>query len=166
MLLSLPLPSSDIGTFFTIAAMRAMVYAEFLTPAVRLTASEIVAGISGKDGLEQAHAIRGWIDSHTEFLRDPDGVEMLHGPAWQVEQIRRNGVVRLDCDDVAMLSAALGKSIGLRARFVVLAFGGAYRHVFTELSPRGGQPAWLDMDVTRDSQTLPPRVTRAFAKDV
>jgi hypothetical protein len=166
MLSSLPLPASDIGTYFTIATMRAMVYAEFLTPAVRLTASDIVGGIGGKDGVSQAHAIRGWLDEHTEFLRDPDGVEMLHGPAWQVNQIRRNGIVRLDCDDVAMLAAALGKAIGLRARFVVIGFGGAYRHVFTELSPRGNPPVWVDMDTTRESQNLPATVTRAFAKDV
>lgn len=166
MLSSLPLPSSDIGTYLTIATMRAMVYAEYLTPTVRLTASEIVAGIGGKDSVSQIHAIREWLDAHTEFLRDPDGVEMLHGPVWQVQQIRKNGVVQVDCDDVAMLSAAIGKAIGLRARFVVIAFGGSYRHVFTELSPRGGAPIWIDMDTTRESQNLPNTVTRAFAKDV
>jgi transglutaminase-like putative cysteine protease len=166
MLASLPLPASDIGVWFTVATMRGMVYREFLSPTVRLTASNIVGGLGGKDGVEQASAIRDWLESHTEFLRDPDNVEMLHGPVWQLQQIHKRGVVRLDCDDVAMLAAALGKAIGLRARFVVLAFGGGgYRHVFTELSPRG-TPQWVDMDVTRESQSLPGGITRAFAKDV
>lgn len=166
MLASLPLPSSDLGTFFTVATMRAMVYREFMSPVVRLTAGDIVAGL-GKDGVEQSHAIRDWIDSHTEFLRDPDGVEMLHGPVWQIQHIRKHGIVRLDCDDVAMLSAALGKAVGLRARFTVLAFGGGgYRHIFTELSPRGVN-AWVDMDVTRNSQILPASgISRAFHKEV
>lgn len=137
--------------------MRAMVYREFMNPLVRLTASEIVGGISGQDGLEQAHAIREYLENHTEFLRDPDGVEMLHGPVWQLQQIRQNGVVRVDCDDVAMLSAALGKAVGLRARFVVVGFGNPkapYRHVWAELSPRN-PPAWIDMDITRPAQGLP-----------
>lgn len=166
MLASLPLPSSDLGVYFTIATMRAMVYREFMLPIVRLTASNVVGGLGGKDGAEQANAIRDWLETHTEFLRDPDGVEMLHGPAWQLRQIHALGVVRLDCDDVAILAAALGKAIGLRARFVVLAFGGGgYRHVFTELSPRG-IPQWVDMDVTRESQSLPGNISRAFVKDV
>lgn len=149
--------------------MRAMVYREFLNPAVRLTAAQIVAGISGQDGVEQAQAIRDWLDSHTDFLRDPDGVEMLHGPVWQVNQIRTHGTEQVDCDDVAMLGAALGKAIGLRARFVVVGFDSpraAYRHVWAELSPRGNVK-WVDMDVTRPSQGLPfDRIARVFTSDV
>lgn len=155
MLSALPLPSSDFGTYWTLAQMRAMVYREFMNPVVRLTATQLVAGIGGKDGVEQAHTIRDFLTQHTEFLRDPDGVEMLHGPVWQLQQIRSRGVVQVDCDDVAMLAAALGKSIGLRARFVVVGFGGKnapYRHVWTEL---GTGNTWVDMDVTRPAQGLP-----------
>jgi len=149
--------------------MRAMVYREFMNPLVRLTASAIVGGINGQDGAEQANAIREYLENTTEFLRDPDGVEMLHGPVWQVQQIRQNGIVRVDCDDVAMLAAALGKSVGLRARFVVVGFGNAkspYRHVWAELSPRNF-PAWVDMDITRPVQGLPfNRVARVLNVDV
>lgn len=173
MLSALPLPSGDLGIYWTVANMRAMVYREYMSPLVRLTAVNIVAGISGKDEVEQAQAIRDWIETHTEFIRDPDGGEMLHGPIWQLRHIRQYGVVRVDCDDVAILSAALGKAIGLRARFVVLALGSrAYRHVFTELSPRGvtgtsgASGGWVDMDVTRDAQMLPHGVSRFFIKDV
>jgi hypothetical protein len=149
--------------------MRAMVYREFMNPLVRLTATEIVAGIGGQDGVEQARSIREYLEAHTEFLRDPDGVEMLHGPVWQLQQIRQRGVVQVDCDDVAMLSAALGKAVGLAARFVVVGFdkrNAPYRHVWAELSPRAKQQ-WVDMDVTRPSQGLPfDRIARAFTKDV
>lgn len=149
--------------------MRAMVYREFLNPSVRLTAARIVAGIDGQDGAEQAQAIRDWLENHTEFLRDPDGVEMLHGPVWQANQINRYGVVQVDCDDVAMLGAALGKAVGLRARFVVVGFDSPrspYRHVWAELSPRARQQ-WVDMDVTRPAQGLPfDRISRVFTSDV
>ena len=140
-----------------------------MLPEVRLTATNIVAGIGGQDGTEQAHAIRNWLETRTEFLRDPDSVEMLHGPAWQVKQVQRNGRVYVDCDDVAMLAAALGKAVGLRARFVVVGFdspASPFRHVWTELSPRTSS-AWVDMDTTRPAQGLPfNRITRAFTMNV
>jgi transglutaminase-like putative cysteine protease len=163
---AVPLPGSDFGTRITLWQMRAMVYREFMNPMVRLTATEIAAGT---DGAEQAHAIRDYLEHRTEFVRDPDGVEMLHGPVWQLQQIRQNGVVRVDCDDVAMLAAALGKAVGLRARFVVVGFDNPrapYRHVWAELSPRN-LPAWVDMDVTRPAQGLPfNRIARVLNVDV
>lgn len=169
MLSALPLPASDFGTFLTLAQMRGMVWREYMTPLVRLTATDIVAGYSSH-GTEQADAIRDYLSMHTEFLRDPDNVEMLHGPVWQLQQIRQRGVVQVDCDDVAMLSAALGKAVGLRARFVVIAFdqpGAPFRHVFTELGQRSANMKWVDMDVTRPAQGLPfNRISRALTKDV
>lgn len=169
MLSALPLPSNDFGTWLTMAMMRGMVGREFLSPLVRLTATQIVAGLGGKDGAEQAHTIREWLESHTEFLRDPDKVEMLHGPVWQLQQIRRNGMAYVDCDDVAMLGAALGKAVGLRARFVAVAFDNPtapYRHVWTELAPPISNQ-WVDMDTTRPAQGLPfNRISRVTTKDV
>lgn len=166
---TLPLPLGDLGTALTLLTMRGMVGIEYLLPIVRLTAADIVAGLDGKDGREQALAIREWLDVHVEFLRDPENVEMLHGPAWQIKQILRGpGIVQVDCDDVAMLGAALGKAIGLRARFVVVGFAPnkPFRHVWSELSPRGNE-AWIDMDVTRPVQGLPTnRIRRAFTMNV
>jgi len=169
MLAALPLPSSDLGTHLTLATMRGMATRDAMTPMVRLTASGIVAGLGGKDGFEQAQIIREYVATHTEFLRDPDMVEMLHGPVWQLQQIQKRGIVQVDCDDVAMLAAALGKSIGLRARFVAVAFGGKnapFRHVWAELAPRMVN-AWVDVDTTRPAQALDfPRVSRVIVKDV
>ncbi len=158
MLAAIPLPSSDFGTYMTLAAMRAMVYREFMAPNVRLMATDIVRGIGGKDGVEQAHAIRDFLEQHTEFLRDPDGIEMLHGPVWQVQQILNRGLVQVDCDDVAMLGAALGKAVGLRARFLAVSFvsvNAPYRHVWAEIGPPSTPQVWIDMDVTRPAQGLP-----------
>jgi hypothetical protein len=158
MLSALPLPTGDLGTFMTLGTMRSMVAREFLLPVVRLTATDIVAGLGGADGVEQAHMIREWIDAHTEFLRDPDKVEMLHGPSWQVQRILQTGRIYVDCDDVAMLAAALGRAVGLRARFVVVGFSrqnAPFRHVWAELSPRRPQPQWIEMDLTRAAQEMP-----------
>ncbi|MGH3589542.1 MAG: transglutaminase domain-containing protein [Pseudonocardiaceae bacterium] len=113
--------------------------------------------------------MREWVEAHTEFLRDPDGAEMLHGPSWQIQTVLTQGRVYVDCDDVAMLAAALGKAIGLRARFVVVAFSSPnapFRHVWTELSPRP-TPQWVEVDVTRPAQGLPFNlITRSIALEV
>lgn len=168
MLSSTPLPGGDLGTMVTLAAMRGMVTRDFLLPIIRLTATKIVTGYSRKDGVEQAHAIRDWLEEHTEFLRDPDQVEMLHGPAWQVQTILTKGRAYVDCDDVAMLGAALGKSVGLRARFVVAAFNtpnSPFRHVWTELSPDSQN--WVELDITRSAQSFVfNRISRAITKEV
>lgn len=170
MLTAFPLPSNDLGTWLTLLAMRSMVVREFMLPVVRLTATNIVAGLGGKDGVAQATEIREWLNQYTEFLRDPDGAEMVHSPSWQIQQVQNNGRVYIDCDDVAVVSAALGKSIGLRARFVVVGFDAPYapfRHVWTELSPVAPMPVWVDMDTTRPAQGLPlDRITRMSFMDV
>jgi len=169
MLSALFMPSSDFGTYLTVGAMRAMVTHDYMLPEVRLTATDIVRGLGGQDGFAQAHAIREYVEQHTEFLRDPDMVEMLHAPVWQLRQIRQRGLVQVDCDDVAMLAAALGKAVGLRARFVAVGFHNTrapYRHVWAELSPRAVN-AWVDVDTTRPAQGLDGlRISRAITKDV
>lgn len=156
MLTSFFLPAGALGTYLTAAKMRTMVQSEYVNPLVRLTATEIVAGIGGRDGVAQSRAIRDWCEDHIEFLRDPDRGEMLHGPCWVISQIRKNDVAYVDCDDVAMVAAALGRSIGLRARFVIVAFGdrrAPYRHVWTELAPPN-KDVWTDVDITRTAHTL------------
>lgn len=150
MLASLPLPGGDFGTYLTIGQMRGMVLREFMLPIVRLSAVQIVAGADAP-----AVAIRNWLEDHTVFQRDPDGMEMLHGPAWQMRQALTAGTVRVDCDDVAMLAAALGKAAGLRARFIVVGFGSPkapFRHVWTELAPPGAP--WTECDITRPAQGI------------
>jgi hypothetical protein len=159
----------DTGTIFTLLTMRGLVFKDYLQPIIRLTAMDIVHGIGGKDGVEQAQAIREWLESNTEFLRDPAGVEMLEGPAWTAKRILTHGRAYLDCDAVAVLGAALGKSVGLRARFKAIAFEtpkSPFRHVFAELASPVGPPQWVDMDVQRMQQNLPPNVTRVLPIEV
>ncbi|MEE8177710.1 MAG: hypothetical protein V3T65_06925 [Acidobacteriota bacterium] len=79
-----------------------------------------------------------------------------------LEDMQRWGAAQVDCDDAAVLSAALGKAVGLKPRFVVLGFEGPtgpYRHVYTELFDG---VAWTEMDVTRPGGigAVPTRVTR------
>lgn len=98
----------------------------------------------------QVTALRGWLAGVWRFVRDPAGVELVHRPERQLDEYRRHGYISGDCDDAAVLAAAMGKAIGFPAQFVVLGFYGSrspFSHVYTELLVRPGR--WVEFDVTR-----------------
>lgn len=136
----------------TLHLMRRIVRASVAQPIVRLSAVQIVQG-TGFNVAQQLTLLRQFIQQHTEFLRDPRGVELLHTPAYLLTQISEVGTVAGDCDDIAMLVAALGMAVGLRARFVVIGQR-ELEHVFTMLaSPHSG--TWEAFDPTRPGPTIP-----------
>lgn len=141
------------GTYDTVRMMQQIVRQSLALPLVRHTASSVVTGLNGRNTVAQAQAIRGWVDHHTVFLRDPRGTELLHTPLWLLREIGRQGFGQVDCDDVAMLAAALGMAIGLRARFALVGRGHGFEHVFTELGDPAGR-RWIEQDTTRPSQDL------------
>lgn len=163
MLFPLPLPGGDLGTWLTMTMMRSMVLREFMLPDIRLLAVKLVRDADAKDPLEQANALRDWIEDHTQFVRDPEGQELLHGPLWMVRRVLTEGSVQVDCDDIAMLAAALGKAVGLRARFVVVGFSSPrapFRHIWTELHAPSNTGPWVQFDITREQQELPAVISR------
>ena len=117
--------------------------------------TEVSVPVPPRDAAMQAAALRAYLRRAVRFLRDPDGAEQVTPPAQLLATIARQGYAQGDCDDVATLAAAMGLSIGLVARFVVLGFGGPrgpYEHVYAELAAPpapGRNPVWLDMDTTR-----------------
>lgn len=149
--------------------MRRWVRQETPHPLVRGLALGVTNGIPGRDSLRQVYAIRGFLETAVAFTRDPDGTELLHSPARMAKLVRSGSLpLRVDCDDVAILAAALGKAVGLKARFVIVGFGSPrapFRHVWTELrSPTGGE--WYEMDVTRSQQDLPSAIKRRWVVNV
>ena len=152
------IPSGDTGTASVVSWMKKLAVEGKRTPSVRQLALDITQGIPGRDGTRQAVSIRQWLASNVAFTRDPQGQELLYTPARVMHILTTRGPpLRLDCDDVAMLAAALGGAVGLLSRFQVVGFlspRAPYRHVWTDLrSPTGGP--WIDMDVTRTHQNLP-----------
>lgn len=133
--------------------MRAIVRDQYAEPLVRETAAAIARG-TGTDSREQIERIRSWLQQHVGFLRDPLDVEALHTPTAMLALLGNRGYLDVDCDDVAMLGAALGMAIGLRARFVAIGRQG-YEHVWADLSdPR--RDLWRDLDITRPFQDFDP----------
>lgn len=157
---TLGLAAGDLGVQQTVAHMRRMVDRAIVNPGFRKYVSTLVTQVGSNNRTVQARAIREWLEGHTSFLRDPDGVELLHDPVLLLTQAAMGHIIHVDCDDVAMLAAAMGRTVGLRARFVVVGFRGPnapFVHVWAEL---GGNTNWIDMDVTRTAQALDIPVTR------
>ncbi len=159
------IPWGDQGTKAVIKRMVGFARSGSVHPIVRNVAVDILhsEGIEGRDSTSQLLAIRDWLDSNVEFMRDPSGAELVQTPARMIADLTdpaRPSILRIDCDDAAVLAAAIGKAMGLRARFVGVGFvseRGPIRHIWTELSAPSGPLAarWSDMDVTRQAQHIP-----------
>ena len=155
----LTIPSGTAGAKQTLRHMRTLVRDEYAEPHVRQLAIRYAGTVPGRDSRQLAMAIRRGLMRDILFLRDPRGTELLHGPRLLSKLIiDGRGPLRVDCDDAAILSAALGLTVGLRARFVAVGFRSPQaplKHVFTELAGLSPNARWVEMDVTRGSQSLP-----------
>ena len=145
----------DLGTLQTLQVMRGAVNRGVRHPLTMRLASLIVSGVLHSRPA-QAAAIRGWLDINVAFQPDPYGIEAIREVPEMLDDISALGVAQVDCDDAAILGAALGKAVGLKPRFTVLGFAGRgapFRHVFAELDTGEG---WQELDVTRPPSPLPP----------
>lgn len=139
----------DAGAMATLRRMAALVNQSLADAVVRDTAQQIVRGQLDRNTYGQALAIRSFLESSVQFIPDPRGLEILTAPRVQLADIAQRGVTLGDCDNAAVLGAALGKAVGLRAQFVVLGFvspDAPYAHVYARLQTGAG---WVELDTTR-----------------
>lgn len=134
----------------TLARMRELVNQDVERPALWELAPRIVRDADGRDYQRQAQLLHDWLASHTQFIRDPIEDELLRTPAYMLALVAAQGVAQGDCDDVAMLAAALCKAVGFRCRFIAEAYDpgkdAPFVHVYTiALTPDG----WRNFDTTR-----------------
>lgn len=139
------IPPGDAGVRQTLEHMRRLARRDSRDPSVVDTARTVAGGARGLRG---AALLRSWLAAHVRYADDPPGVELVQAPRVQLARIRATGRTAGDCDDVAVLAAALGMALGYRARYVVVSFGPwPYEHVWTELRAPGA--GWLELDTTR-----------------
>ena len=146
------IPDGDAGTFATLQMMEAIVQRSYHTPLVQAWAAEIVQGAD-----DPVAAVRAYLESVLDFTFDDPTREELYTPERMQEMINTTGALSVDCDDIAIVSAALAGSLGLPVRFVAIGVdkGGPYTHVFTEVQQPQGL-GWENVDVSRPWQNLPP----------
>jgi predicted transglutaminase-like cysteine proteinase len=80
-------------------------------------ARDITGQWRAKNRFEEAKAIQSWINRRVRYVPDPHGAEMLSDP---LTTIQKGG----DCDDQAILAAALLQAIGHDARFAAVTWKG------------------------------------------
>jgi hypothetical protein len=160
------LAPGDFGARQTLKKMRQLVNGSLVDPLVVETAKWVVAD-AGVNQLQQAYCIGRWMGEHWRFVQDPVDVELLHTPRYMLLAIQSSRAMAGDCDDAAILGAALGKAVGLRARFRALGFqgrSGPLTHVIADVrTPQG----WVQLDVTRPAQfTRLPQIQRVVTVEV
>lgn len=99
-----------------------------------------VRGLPQKDFAGEARRLFEFVRDQIRYVKDMDGVENLH----TADQVLRQRAG--DCDDKAILLAALLLSVGHTPRFVVAAFEpDFYSHVWVQDDLDG---RWVDMEPT------------------
>ena len=157
---------NDSASLATLYQMRDMVRKGVERPIVVSVARHIVAGLSGRDQLAQAFAIREWMETHVRFIPDPNNVEVPRPPDEMLEEVESRFTVQGDCDEAAIIGAALASAVGLTVDLVVVGFdtpNTPYSHVFALVKTPGGN---VDLDTTRSVPDLGWRISRRFVVPV
>ena len=138
------IPANNRGVMLTLELMAELVRRP--GAAVQEVAAAIAAGAPG-DGFPAA--LREWLVAHVFQEQDPRNVELVRSPEYSLAIIEERGSVAGDCDDVATLSAAIGRAAGFPVRFIALAWGADYSHVYAEIMAPGPPPIWYELDIHR-----------------
>jgi len=106
---------------------------------VRNTAGQLVSGCGDKDYRCELSTLQRFVRDRIRYVRDVDGVETLQTPV----QTLKLGFG--DCDDKAMLLAALAASIGFSVRFCAIAVRDApdFSHVSAQARLGAG---WINAE--------------------
>ena len=161
------IPAGDAGASITLRKMQVLVNQSLTDPVVINTAKSIIRFLPERNYPMFVDALREFLSQRVLFCKDPRGVELLHTPRYMLDTIARRFYLQADCDDAAILAAALGKALGLRARFVALGFSvprAPLSHVYTEIGLPSGE--WIPLDTTKAPYADPPAVSRVKRVEV
>ena len=107
---------------------------------IRSTAVELTRRLVQKDYVAEARTCLEYVRDRIRYVRDIYDVETLH----HAETILETGSG--DCDDKAILLAALLRSVGHPVRFIAISHvPGLYSHVWTQSLAYG---RWIDLEAT------------------
>ena len=137
------IPDGAAGTRETLKMMRELVREAKRMPKLRLLALRLVRGIPEKDWQAEIRACFDFVQKKIRYTLDINAIETLQAP--QVTLKLKAG----DCDDKAMLLAALLELLGHPCYFCAAGFdeANAYSHVFV-LVDAGGEGNIVALDTT------------------
>lgn len=117
------LPNGEKGNLLTVEFMKKVARERSKDPIVRQLACNIIKQyrVPSMHYAQEAWAIGDWVKNNFRYVRDTRGVETLQDPLTMIDQIKR-GNGQGDCDDHALLIAALLLSIGHSPRFKIVKY--------------------------------------------
>jgi hypothetical protein len=134
------IPGGKEGVITTLKFMRRLVIDYKAALPIRVQAANLVKPCKQKDWSCEVKNLHAFVRDKIRFVRDVRDIETLYTPDKTLE--RKEG----DCDDKAVLLAAMLESIGHPSRFVAVGFAPEeYEHVFveTKIGPR-----WIPLETT------------------
>ena len=160
----------DRGVYQTLDLMASLVDRSLDDPDVINFARSLAVSAGTRRQYQQALAVNAFLSRVWRFVDDPYDRDTLRDPLTLLREYTATGRVAGDCDEAAILGAALGRAIGLGAEFVVLGFAsddepgpGRFQHVFAVLLTDDDRQ--ISLDVTRPAGPLPVP-SRVVAMDV
>lgn len=99
---------------------------------IRDTALDLVRNTYATSYDDFPHGLKSFFLRHIRWIDEPD--ELIAPPGRMLRTIRESGSAWGDCDDGAVLAAAMFYSLGFSVRFraVIEAEDGSFQHVWTE----------------------------------
>lgn len=136
------IPSGVAGIKATLSKMRLLTRDGKKSLPVRMKAVSLVSGLRQKDFLGEVKAIHAFVRDRIRYVKDVNGVELLHTPEKLLE------IGQGDCDDKSMLVASLLESIGHQTRFVAISNAPSkFCHVYVETKIGNN---WLGVETTEN----------------
>lgn len=154
----------DYGVIQTLRKMAGHIREASIDPAIVSLARDLVLPAGRRAIDEKIWLIRDWLSGHTKWVPDPLEAEYLVPPRALLDRIHSSGIAAGDCDDIAMLGAALLRAVGIRGRLRAVSFAPFknFQHVFAE----GFDGLhWRDLDVSRPARGGRPH-NRALTMEV
>lgn len=153
------LAGGDRGIGQTVELMRRMTRESLTDPVVKQAAVLAIRAIPKVDPAAYAAAIFQFAKDRIKYVPDYAGVEELTSPRIHSERILSAGTSYGDCDDFSMAQAAWLMSLGVPARFAVVASPrshGAFNHVRVEARlPAGWAPLESTIGRAKFGQSFP-----------
>ena len=157
-----PLLEGERGTAQTINLMRRLIDQALNDPQFMRFAVDLVRKIPAYDEFGEVFSLFTWVQGPIRYTKDPVTKEKLT-PPMELLKIRAG-----DCDDSAMLMAALAIALGYPARLVTVAanpdFPEDFSHVYTEVEVPAGSERWVAVDAARPGSEFGREPTIVFRK--
>ena len=144
----IPLSAGETGTDETVDVMRVLTRKSLMDPATKTAAVKIAQAVRPNDVDGYLRAVWKGVRDKMLYVPDYHKTEELTSPAIHSRRILSGGRSWGDCDDFSMLGAAWLISLGVPARFEVVASpknGGAFDHVRTAGLTKNG---WVTLETT------------------